>query len=133
MLEKLPWDRPDAERRREGVRHQAAIVGCVTDAATKQPVVGAQVRIESAPAAFQRLVVARSAQDKRPIDRTVSAHDGHFHFVDLPDGQYTLTASLPEPRPRYGKSKPTAVTVSRDAKGVFKLAKADIALPGAEK
>jgi len=61
-------------------------------------------------------------------DRTRTAPDGHFHFIDLPDGQYTLTALLPGVGSRYGTAQ-LVVTVFRDDKGNINMAQADIALP----
>lgn len=40
---------------------------------------------------------------ERP-DRTRTASDGHYHFMDLPHGNYTLKASLPEFGTRYSKA-----------------------------
>jgi hypothetical protein len=63
---------------------------------------------------------------ERP-DRTQTAIDGHFHFLDLPDGDYTLTASLPGTGTCYGAVE-KKVQVSRNDNKI-KLAAADIALP----
>lgn len=119
----------------EEVRHQVAIVGRVTDARTARAIGGAQVRITAAPAAFTEWLATRAKQYgtqwagmvERP-DQTRTSADGHFHFLDLPDGQYTLTASLPGSGSRYGTAQ-AQVTVSRDPQGNITMAAADIALP----
>jgi len=64
---------------------------------------------------------------ERP-DRTRTAVDGHFHFLDLPDGDYTLAASLPGSGSRYATVQADG-TVSRDAEGNIDMFVADIALP----
>jgi Carboxypeptidase regulatory-like domain len=117
------------------VRHQVAIAGRVTDAQTGRAIGGAQVRITAAPATFTTWLTIRALQygtrwatmAERP-DQTRTAADGHFHFLDLPDGQYTLTASLPGSGSRHSTAEKQA-TVSRDAQGTLTMAAADIALP----
>jgi Carboxypeptidase regulatory-like domain len=119
----------------EIVRHRVAIAGRVTDAQTGRTIGGAQVRITTAPAAFTAWLAMRAIQGgarwvamvERP-DQTRTAADGHFHFLDLPAGQYTLTASLPGLGSRYGTAEKQAM-VSRDAQGNITMAAADIALP----
>ena len=64
---------------------------------------------------------------ERP-DRTRTAVDGHFHFLDLPDGMYTCTATLPGAGSRYGTVQAGA-TVLRDAAGNLPMATANLALP----
>ena len=119
----------------EVVRHQVAITGRVTDVQTRQAIGGALVSIMDAPAAFTNRLALRAQQYgpawvsmlERP-DRTTTAPDGHFHFLDLPDGQYTLMASLPGSGSRYGTVQATA-TIARDAQGKLTLAAAPMALP----
>ena len=104
----------------EPTRHQVAIAGSVTDTQTGAAIGRARVEITAAPAAFTDWLAIRAKQyeehwetmDERP-DRTRTAADGHFHFLDLPDGDYTLTASLPGSGSRYGTTQGQA-TVSRD-------------------
>jgi hypothetical protein len=64
---------------------------------------------------------------ERP-DRTRTAGDGHFHFMDLPNGEYTLVASLPGFGGRYGAAD-EALTVTRGAEGNIIMVTADIQLP----
>ena len=94
----------------EGIRHLVAIAGRVTDAATGQPLAGAQVAITAAPQAFtDRLTLAALAAGggwaalvERP-DRTLTRADGSFYFVEaLPDGAYQLSARLPAAGARLG-------------------------------
>jgi hypothetical protein len=119
----------------EIIRHQVAIAGRVTDAQTGRAIGGARVGITAAPAAFTDWLAIRAKQYgaqwaamvERP-DQARTALDGHFHFLDLPDGQYTLTASLPGSGSRYGTAGREAV-VSSHAQGTITMAAADIALP----
>jgi len=119
----------------EEIRHQVAIAGRVTDARTGKAIGSAQVRITAAPLVFMEWLANRAKQygDKWEImmerpDRIRTAADGHFHFMDFPDGQYTLTASLPGSGTRYGTAQ-NVVTVIRDAEGNITVAVADIGLP----
>ena len=116
------------------VRHQAAIAGRVTDTQTGRGLGAALVRITAAPAEFMAWLNLHALQygamwttrlDR--LDQTVTAADGHFHFVDLPNGQYTLTASLPGLGSRYGAQQAQA-TVARTAEGKIVMAVADLAL-----
>jgi len=54
---------------------------------------------------------------ERP-DRTLTRHDGLFYFLDLPDGHYGLTASVPRPAMRYGAAE-QSVQIARDKKGAM--------------
>lgn len=90
-------------------RHRAAIAGRVLEAGTGRPLAGARVEIA----------------DGRHV---LSATDGFYRFLNLPPGQYTLTASLPGSGSRYGtKSEP--VTLADDGQGNAVLATVDLALP----
>ncbi len=119
----------------EQVSHQAAIAGTVRDVQMQQPIAGAWVALTSAPAEFTAWLALKAKQYgdtwatlvERP-DRTRTSLDGHFHFVDLPNGQYTLTASLPGAGSRFATAQAT-VTVSRDSQGNLTLVAADLALP----
>jgi hypothetical protein len=118
----------------EEIRHQVAISGRVTDAQTSRAIGRAQVSITDGSLAFNEWLAnyARQYGDRwetmmeRP-DQIRTDIDGHFHFMDLPDGQYTLRASLPGSGTRYGIAQ-NVVTVSRDAEGNITMAVADISL-----
>jgi hypothetical protein len=62
-------------------------------------------------------------------DQTRSAADGHFHFLDLPDGNYEVTASLPEAGSRYGTAEVKSLAVSRDGEGRIAWAWAELKVP----
>ena len=119
----------------EIVRHQVAVTGKVTDLRTRAPLAGVRVEITVAPAAFTVWLAAYARQygdrwaalAERP-DRTTTAADGRYRFLDLPDGQYTFSASLPAAGSRYGAAQ-AQVTVTRDGQGRIALAAADMSLP----
>jgi hypothetical protein len=116
------------------VRHQVAIAGKLTDAGTGKPVSGAMVSMTDMPAAFRRLLQARamqhgnawSAMAERP-DKARTAPDGIFYFLDLPDGDYTLSASAASMGKRYGIAQANT-TVSRAKNGDYKRVFLDLAL-----
>jgi len=117
----------------ETTRHQVAIAGQVSDFETTRSIAGALVRITAAPAEFLTRLAALAQQygadwatlRERP-DQTATAPDGHFHFLDLPNGQYTLTVSLPGSGTRYGTRQGQ---VSVDTSDNIVLAAADLTLP----
>jgi CarboxypepD_reg-like domain/Carboxypeptidase regulatory-like domain len=117
------------------VRHRVAIAGSVLDAGTGKPIRDAQVVITAMPAAFKKkLEVAAlpygnrwNSMLERP-DKTRTRPDGLFYFLDLPDGKYSLSVSIPSYGSRYGKTEQSA-TVSRDAGGDAKMPFLRCALP----
>ncbi len=119
----------------EIIRHAVAISGTVTDSQTGKALAGARVQITAGPVEFTNWLAMKALEagkgwegmKERP-DRRVASVDGHFHFMDLPDGLYTLVASLPEKGTRYGTVQVQA-TVSRDAQGHINMATLEIALP----
>ena len=120
---------------RDEIRHQAALAGQVIESHAQKPISGAQVQVLAAPAGFMTMLTWRqkqygSAWDALPArpDRALTALDGHFHFLDLPDGDYTIAASLPAGGSRYGSFQATA-TVQRDGAGNLKPAILSMAVP----
>lgn len=93
----------------ERIRHRVAIAGQVTDAQTNKAIAGVEVAIREGPEAFMGWLRIRASQYgdewekmlERP-DRTRTANDGYFQYWDLPEGEYSLTASLPHAPRRYG-------------------------------
>jgi hypothetical protein len=119
----------------EIIQHAVAISGRVTDAQTNTGIGRARVEITAGPAEFMNALVLRAAavgrgwagQQDRP-DRKLTAADGHFHFLDLPNGTYTLTATLPGTGSRFGTAQITPA-VSRDSLGNLIMTTADIQIP----
>jgi hypothetical protein len=112
---------------KEQTKNRVAIAGQVIDAETKLVIPGASVEITQMPEKFKNWLDLHALQYgknwekivKRP-DRTLTAIDGCFYFVDLPDTDecYTLTVSLPSAGTRYGvaKSEPIKVVYSNNGK-----------------
>ena len=80
-----------------------SVAGRVTDVQTGLPINGVHVKIASRSTKFSF--------------RT--GVDGHFHFLDLPNGRYTLTASLPGSGLRDQTAQVEA-TAFRDVEGNIK-------------
>ena len=120
------------------IRQQVAIAGRVTDAETGRALGGVQVAISAGPPAFTAQLPLQAAQYgadwemmSTRADRTRTAPDGHYHFTDLPAGQYTLTASQPGAGSRYGTADAkvrVASTRSRSDPDKIVAVTADIAL-----
>jgi hypothetical protein len=116
-------------------RHQVAIAGRVIDQLFELPLDGARVELTAAPAAFTAWLALRALAygprwdqlPERP-DRALIGADGHFHFLDLPDGTYTVTASHPSAGSRYGTAN-VSVSVARTADGKITRQTADLKLP----
>jgi Carboxypeptidase regulatory-like domain len=70
----------------------------------------------------------KSGMNGRP-DQLRTMADGHFHFLDLPGGDYTLEVTLPTAIMRYGKAQ-AVVSVIRDSGGnITEMGTAEIELP----
>jgi hypothetical protein len=111
----------------EELRRQIAIAGIVKEETTKKGVAGAVVTVTSMPKEFHAQVEAkrRLAPDKRP-DQAVTAEDGSFFFVELPQGSYELMAAV-----RSGEKVKTGMgkgKVVKDSEGNIKMASISIVL-----
>ncbi len=105
----------------EKVRHQVAILGHVRNAQTDEALEGIVVRISDGPPEFMERVSFLEqlygeenwAEMKVRLDQTRTARDGNYHFMDLPEGDYTLLASFSQATRRFGSDERTA-TVAHD-------------------
>lgn len=119
----------------EEVRHQVAISGKVIGPVKGMGLGHVRVSIIDGPDEYLEWLAVKQAiageswftTAKRP-DRVMTKPDGHFHFMDLPDGNYMLFASFPNKSTRFGGVQFT-VTVSRTPEGAIEMAQADIVLP----
>lgn len=119
---------------KEQTRNRVAIAGQVRNKETQLAIPGVLVQICQETGKFKDWLNLHALQYgdnwesmvNRP-DRTLTAIDGCFYFINLPDGFYTLTASLSGTGTRYG-SVMREVQVSGDG-GKIKLAFVDLALP----
>jgi hypothetical protein len=119
----------------ETIRHQVTIAGKVKDRVTGKPVEDVLIEIVDGPPAYLAMIdtqsnIYSSAWDtmtKRP-DKTVTRPDGHYHFMDLPNGTYTVTASCKRFGSRYGTIG-RDITVSRTPQGNVVFVSSDILLP----
>ncbi|MBW2121691.1 MAG: hypothetical protein JRH07_07580, partial [Deltaproteobacteria bacterium] len=96
----------------EIIRHVVAIAGRVIDGQTGRAVRGGQVVISHGPETFMAWLAARAKERGSPWasmaerpDRTRTEADDHIQFMDLPEGDYTLAASLPGALGRYGTAR----------------------------
>lgn len=116
------------------VHHQAAIAGKVKNLQTGQIIQGALVSIIDAPSKFQEWLLRKQEEygrkwdtmQERP-DRTLTAFDGIFRFIDLMEGSYTLEVSMPGYVTRYGTTQFDA-EITMDANGKINMVSSDIAL-----
>lgn len=118
----------------ELVRHQVAAAGTVTDTVTGNPLRGVDVTLTDGPAAFLDMIALRAVQAgkrwsnlaERP-DRTRTRADGHYHFMDLPNGGYTLEAAWPGAGSRFAVVT-TTFTITRNPDETINRVAADISL-----
>jgi len=117
------------------VSHAVAISGRVINTRTNAAVAGAQVKITNGPADFMNMLDLQAKSygrrwkhlRERP-DRKSSTYDGHFHFLDLPEGAYTLSAMLSGAGSRYGTAQ-ISVAVSLDSLGDLLMTTVELNLP----
>ena len=83
----------------EEISHRAAIAGHITD-----PILGNRI---------PEVVVEVVGENLS----TVTGSDGFYYFLDLPAGQYELSAAAPQLGTRYGTANVTNVTVADDIDG----------------
>ncbi|MCP5013282.1 MAG: hypothetical protein GY942_25155 [Aestuariibacter sp.] len=119
----------------EILRRQIAISGQITAVADNAPISQAQVQITAAPDAFMNKVrlyakLHGNAWDglTKRVDRTETAADGAYYFLDLPNGDYTISAYVPHRLPLYDYAEGEGV-VSRDDTDTVQAATVDVALP----
>ncbi len=115
-------DAPDAFVTRLMTRIQLIAIPPAQQAAY-QKVLNATTNIDRL-AAIQKLIVLLPISLVKTIlpqrfDQTYTAQDGHFYFLDLPDGNYTLAVSQPRLGSRYGKAQAKTITVKRDINGTI--------------
>lgn len=108
------------------------------DAGSGRALSGALVSIDGgdrrSPAPFRRLIQARARQygsawrllAERP-DRKRTADDGTFYFLDLPEGDYSLSASLTDMGARYATAEMTA-KIAKNGNGDYQRAFVELAL-----
>jgi hypothetical protein len=119
----------------EIIRHTVAIYGRVIDSQTSKGIGGARVRITDGPPEFmdtlpyQAKAYGRRWESLRDRpDRKHAEPDGHFHFLDLQEGSYTMTALAPGSGSRYGTAQ-VITAVALDSLGDPVPTNADINLP----
>jgi hypothetical protein len=120
----------------DSLQSPVAIKGTVTDALTAQPLAGALIQLTLVPDAFAALLSVLAQRhgaewDFLPVrpDRTRTGADGSFGFLDLPDGTYALSVTLPSAGLRYGSANVAGVAVAHNAQGGYNTALANAALP----
>jgi hypothetical protein len=95
------------------VRRRVALAGRVVEGATGEAVAGAAVELTAVPEELRRRLAVRSAAfgaawEARRSDLVLSDAYGRFAFLDLPEGSYEVTASLPAAGSRYGTFRSSA-------------------------
>lgn len=118
----------------EIVRHRASLYGQAKDARTGEPLAGVCVEITAGPPAFASRLALLARQHgngwatlNERTDRTRTAWDGFFRFLDLPAGEYTLTGTLPTFGTRYGAAS-AQIVLSADDQGSAMPGTADLSL-----
>ncbi len=94
------------------IRHRAAIAGHITDAISGKGI----------PEAVVNVIGQNQC--------TLTVREGFYYFIDLPAGQYGLSAAAPHLGTRYGTASVSDVAVADDADGrpIF-APKANLPLP----
>lgn len=125
---KKDWQKIDS------ISHRAVIAGQVTDATTKQPVSRATVTLTKCPPALSarlRTLAELRGDDwedlAERLDRTMSAWDGSYRFIDLPVGDYEITAL--GPNKKHG-DKTAEVSVDEHGEIVLRIVNIEVAKTG---
>jgi hypothetical protein len=114
----------------ELIRRQVAIAGYIVDK-RNSPVAGVHVNITSSSventsktgSAASALKSGRKKLDE-PVDHAVSKRDGLYYFMDLPDGQYTVSIHREGQAPEQYKK----VAIARDKKNNLTVSQTDFKL-----
>jgi hypothetical protein len=110
------------------ITHRAALVGWVFDKLDQRVLPNVTVEIIDAPAAYKaRLATLRQGRPGATPERIMTDGNGAFRWLDLPVGDYTLRASLSDPR--YAAATATA-SVTADRPAAAELALAPTAVTG---
>lgn len=81
------------------ITHRAALVGRVIDPLDQRVLPQVTVEIIDGPAAYKaRLATLRQGRPGATPERILTDGNGAFRWLDLPAGDYTLRASLSDPR-----------------------------------
>lgn len=111
---------------------QIAIAGRVLEGETEQIIPGAVVEVIEMPEKFRAILSLKALQygsqwekiSARP-ERKITTSDGYFYFINLPEGEYLLEASLPTSGIRYSKVR-KAVEVASPVNGKIPTTMTDI-------
>ncbi|MBD1823555.1 carboxypeptidase regulatory-like domain-containing protein [Cyanobacteria bacterium FACHB-DQ100] len=118
-------------------QHQVAIAGIVSDAETGELISGAEVKLGQVSTAFNHWLALKALPFEHVLNRdgriqlnptltlvqeqdalllvTYTALDGHYYFIDLPDGIYSLQVALPHLGTRYGTRQVENLNVTSEA------------------
>jgi hypothetical protein len=116
-------------------RHRVGIAGHVKDAFSGRLLGGAKLVISDMPQAFRQRL-RRLELQWVPVKQRVNVSadtffardDGLFYLLDLPPGDYKLSASHPASGKRFGMAE-VSVSVVYDGEGNFKPSWVEILLP----
>jgi hypothetical protein len=113
------------------ISHRAALVGRVLDPLSQRVIAGAQVVITSGPAAWtEKLAALQSGRPSLRPDVAVSDSFGFYRYLDLPEGAYALSATIPGAGTRYAASVTGNATVVLTAAVTLDFAFAPTAVTG---
>jgi hypothetical protein len=104
------------------LHHRVSIAGRATEAETGKPLRNVLVTIIGMPPSYKpylsRFGNGRKVSRMQPLtlgaDQTLTRADGMYWFVDLPDGEYSLKATLPGTTSRFGDATVAAVVERKE-------------------